>query len=229
MASIIDSFRETASDNLAFFKMGAFAIPLYFSYTNYVKNHSLDLLAYITLFFLFGFLIKTTSGVLNEKDTVLPPLNPFTLALAAAKGIIAVAPVAAISAFIANYFASIINIEPTVDIIMESILWLLVVAIGLTCFLMFVRREKIADAYNMKTISDKSADLMIAIIFFILQLVIVNIFTTVFIGYVLFVLFGLGPLLYFYIALAIVFNVGVSGHYLAQLQYEVLGYDRENL
>lgn len=232
MASIIDSFRETFSDNYAFPKLLVFAVPLYFSYDLYMKSNNnytaFTWLFSITLFFLFGFLVKVTSGVLNERNSVLPPLNPFQLALASTKGLIAIAPSAAVAILAADYFSSLINILAWVDITLKSVIWLLVVSIILTSFLMFVRREKITDAYNMKTLSDKAADLMVSLIFFILQLVIANVFTTAFIGYVILILFGVGPVLYFYVSLAVAFNIGVMGHYLAQLQYEILGYDREN-
>lgn len=233
MASIIDSFRDTFSDNAAFFKLIVFAIPIYISYDWYLKGSSetvaFDWLISITIFFLFGFMIQTTRRVLNEDESILPPLNPFKFAMSSIKGLLAIAPVSLGVAFLANYLSSFINLVGWLDVSLRVILWLLVIAISMTSFLMFVKRESIADAYNLKTLSDKAADLMVALIFFVIQLFFANLVTTAFLGYVLYILFGFGPILYFYISLAVVFNVGATGHYLAQLQYEILGYDRENL
>lgn len=231
MASIIDSFRGVLEDNLSFFKLLIFAIPIYFSIDLYLSgkdDNLLIILFLLTIFLLFGFLIRTTNGVLNEHDTILPPINVFKFAFSATKGLIAIAPSTVIAMAAAYYLGNMINLSPAFDIMVKSILWLLAASISLTSLLMYSRHEKITDAFNFKTISDKSADLLVGLIFFVIQIVIINFPTTILIGYVVTMLFGDGPILYFYIALAVVFNVGVTGHYLAQLQYEVLGYDREN-
>lgn len=230
MASILDSFRETFGDRLSFFKIIVFAIPIYFAYDQYLKAttdySNVFWLLSITIFFLLGFLVKTTSGVVNERDTVMPSLNPFKLAFSAIKAIIAVGPISAISIALANYFTSIINIIPWLDITLKWIIWLIVASVCITAFLMYVKRERISDAYNLKIISERSGDLMLGLIFFLLQLVVINVPTTLFIGYTLAVLFGVGPVVYGFLAYAIVFNIIVTGHYMAQLQYEILGLDK---
>lgn len=232
MASILDSFRETFSDRMALLKLIVFAIPVYYSYVLFLKsaqNPALFMWVFIfTIMLLFGFLIKTTSGVLNEAMTVMPSLNPFSLLFAAIKGLLAVGPAAFVSIWLANFVIPKINIIPWLDITLISVIWLVVIAIILTTFLMFVKRERILDAYNLKTLSDKSGDLMVGVIFFILQLVVINLPTTGFLAYTLIVLFGVGPVLYFFLAMALVFNIGVTGHYMAQLQYEVLGFDKNS-
>lgn len=227
MASIIDSFRETFGDNLSFVKFIVLAIPVYFCYSLFLTSKNdfsgFNFLLWTTIFFLFGFLIKTTNNVLNDKDTVLPPLNPFKLALASIKGIIAIGPLTLIVLSLANYVASLINIISWLDITLKTILWLTAAAISLTAFLLFVKDEKILDAYKLKVVFDKSGDLIIAIIVFLIQLLVANFIPVGFLAYTLIILFGIGPVLYFFLAYAIVFNVGVTGHYMAQLQYEVMG------
>lgn len=233
MASIIDSFRETFMDNMSFFKLLTFAVPLYFAHDLYLKNPQQPTGAFwiagITIFFLFGFLIKITGKVLNEGDSVLPFINPLKLAVVAIKGIVAIGPVTWIAVSIAGYVISKVNIIDWFNITFQVVVWLIVIGLALTSFLMFIKNGKIADSYNCKVLFNKSADLSVAIIFFIIQIIIVNLPTTVFIGYILLVLFGFGPLFYFFAAYAIVFNVAATGHYMAQLQYEVLGLDKDNL
>ena len=232
MANILESFKEVFSDRFSFFKLAVFAAPIYYCYSVVLKNPRAlsDVLwiIYLTIFFLLGFLIKTTGNVLNERDRVLPSLNPFTLAYSAIKGLIAIGPLSAISFGLANYAVSFIKIAPEVDMTMKTIIWLLAGAISLTSFLMFVKNEKISDAYNLKIISEKSPDLMVGVIFFLIQLVIINIPITGFLWYSLNILFGIGPILYAFGAYAIVFNVAVTGHYMAQLQYEILGLDKDD-
>lgn len=231
MASIIDSFKETISDSTAFYKIVVLSIPVYFSLDAFAKSEQdyswCIFLSAITLFFLFGVLIKVTSGVLNEQDTVFPPLKPLKIILSALKGFVAVTPISIFSIWLANYAVSFINIIPWLDITLKSVIWILVASVIMTVFLMFVSRESIKDAYNLKMLSDKSADLMVALIFYIIQIVLVNVVVVGFVGYSIVILFGFGPLFNFLISAALVFNIGLSGHYFAQLQYEVLGYDKD--
>ncbi|MEI8378344.1 MAG: hypothetical protein WCF95_07380, partial [bacterium] len=99
-------------------------------------------------------------------------------------------------------------------------------SIFLTSFLMFAKRERVSDAYNLKMLFKNAGDLIAGIIFFILLIIIINIPTTGFIGYMLFILFGFGPVLNFFLAIAIVFNIALTGHYMAQLHYDILQYDK---
>ncbi|MEI8128125.1 MAG: hypothetical protein WCG95_00780 [bacterium] len=232
MASIIDSFRETFSDNLSFLKISILSIPVYYSYQAYVnaKNDYSGFfwLASLTLFFLFGVLINVTNRVLNEQDSVFPSLNPFKLAFTSLKGIIAIGPLTWISCALANYICSSINIISWLDTTLKVIIWFVVAAIITTAFLMFATKEKITNAYNIKLLFDKAGDMIVVLVFFIFQLLVINLPTTVFIGYTLLVLFGFGPVLNAFIAIAFVFNIAVTGHYLAQVHYEIFSYEKIN-
>lgn len=235
MASIIDSFRETFGDNLSFLKIFVWAIPVFFSYQLYIISKTdytgFFILAVITVILLFGLLIKVTNGVLNQSDSVLPSINPFPLFLSALKGLLAILPYALISCFLANYLCSIINIIPLLDITLKTIIWLVAAAVIVTSLLMYTTRERILDAYKPKILFDKAGDAILMLLFFVIQLVVINIPTTAFIGYIVLVIFGiegsLGLIFDFYIAMVIVFNVAVTGHYFAQMHYELIGHSRD--
>lgn len=233
MASIIDSFRDVFSDNMSFFKILALAIPTYYSYDLYTKSKEdyglFFWVAGLTLFFMFGFLVKVTGNVINDRDRVLPPLNPLILALAGVKGIIAIGPVALIASLLATQACSFININPVMDYTLKSMVWLIVVAIVATSFLMFTPRENVFDAFDLRSLLAKAGDLIVSLIVFLLQLVLANIVTAGFIGYIIFLLFGAGPVLNFFLALVLAFNVGVAGQYLAQVHYEIFTYDKTSL
>lgn len=231
MASVIDSFRETFSDRFSFFKLVTLAIPAYYSYEVYLnskKNYDwFFFIAGLTVFFLFGFLISVTSNVINDKDTVLPSLNPFKLAFTSFKGLLALTPTTIIAVLLANYACSKINILPWLDITFKIIIWLVMSAIILTAFLMYTQKEKISDAYNLKFLFEKSGDLITAIIFFLIQLILINLLTGGFIGYTLFILFGFGHIFDFFCSLLLIFNIAVTGHYMAQVHYELF-YDKKD-
>lgn len=228
MASIVDSFREVFSDRLSLLKLIILAIPInytYYLYTNSKGDYlGFYLMFYLSLFILFGFLVKITNNVINERDFIFPSFNPFPIFLEAFKGILAILPVSLISCLLANYVCSFINIIPLVDITLKSAIWLVATSIIITSFLMFTTKNRIMDAFNIKMLFEKAGDLILMLIFFVIQLVVINIPTTAFIGYTLLILFGFGPLFDFYISLAIVFNIGVMGHYFGQLHYEAISY-----
>lgn len=230
MTSMLDSFKEVFADHLSFVKLVVFTIPLFYSYQMYLTTKTISSEVFwvlcITLFFLFGFLIEITNNVINENDTVLPVLNPLKIAFTAIKGLIAVGPSIAISCYLANYLSSTINTVPWLDNCFKTIIWLISTSIFTMAFLLFAQRKRILDVFNFKTASEKSGDLIIMILVFVLQLVLMNVPTTGFIGYTLFVLFGFGPVLNFFLAFALVFNIAATGHYLAQAHYEVLTFDK---
>ena len=231
MASVSDSFRENFTEHLALLKYLILTIPVYYAYNVYTQAKGdysyFSILAGIITFYLFGFLIKITHNVINEKIQLVPSLNPFPLALSALKGIIAIGPVCAISYYLANYILSllsgIINMPPVFGTI-QYIIWFVFATFIITSYLLFASKENILDAYNVKTLIDKSGDLILNLVFLILQIIFVNLITTVFICYVLSVLFGYGPFLTFFIVFFSVFNIGVIGHGLGQASCEVISY-----
>lgn len=230
MASIIDSFREVFSDKFSFLKILVFAAPTYYAYTLYVsaKGHYGGFwnVTIIILFFLLGFLVKVIGNVINERDSVLPSLNPFKLAVTSAKCIAAIAIPTIIPVFITNYICSLINIIPWLDYVIKSILWLIVASIILTSLLMFSTKERIQDVFKPKIIFDKAGDLILVIIVYLIQLIVINIPTTAFLGYTILVLFGFCPLFYIFLAYSLIFNISATGHYLAQIHYENFIYDK---
>lgn len=227
MASIIDSFRDVFTDKLSILKLVILAVPVYYSYQVYTQSKAgyggFFFVAGITLFFLLGFFIKIVNNMLVAANCVLPSLNPFKLGFVALKGILAILPVTLISVWLGNAVTSIIYIIPWLDTTLKVSIWLVVAAVIMTTLLMFCTKEKIKDVFNFKLLSKASGDMILALIFFVIQLLIINLPTTGFIGYTLKILFDYGPLFNFFIALAVVFNIAVSAHYMAQVHYELLG------
>lgn len=229
MASILDSFREVYSDSLSLMKIFILSIPVFYCYQLYGSaklNGNYDnffFISYVVLFFLLGCIIEITNNVINERDRILPSFNPLPLMLTSLKGLVAIGPSALISCLAAKFLIGYINIIFWLDITLKTVIWLVAVSIIITSYLMFAANKKILEAYNIRKIFQKSGDLIVSLIFFVIQLVIINIPTSAFIGYTLYVLFGLGFVLDAFIVFAAVFNIAVLGHYLGQVNYEVLG------
>ena len=92
---------------------------------------------------------------------------------------------------------------------------------------MFTTKKRILDAYNLSVLSLKAGDLIVVVLFYLLQLIIINIPTNAFIGYTLIVLFGFGPVFNAFLAIALVFNIVVTGQYLGQVHYENIIYNND--
>ncbi|MPN64296.1 hypothetical protein SDC9_212067 [bioreactor metagenome] len=133
-----------------------------------------------------------------------------------------------ISYFLANYILGYINIYTWVDTTFRVLVWGVVIAIVVTNLLMYAEKEKITDAFKYKILSEKAGDLLVSLIFYVIQLILMNLVTFAFVGYAVYMLFGIGPVLYAIIAYGIIFNVAATGHYMAQLEYETIGYNKED-
>lgn len=228
MASIIDSFKEVFSDRFSFLKLVVFTVPAYYAYQSFIQSKQ-DFTNFfwilgITLFFLVGFLIKATGNVINDGDSILPSLNPLKIAFTAVKSIVALGPVCYILYLVVNYIFTLMPVIPWVDITIKYLVVLLAVAIVSISLIMFAKRENILDAYNLKIIFKKAGDLILVIYFFMIQLFIINLIFIGFIGYTLFLLFGPGLILDFFILYSVVFNLAVTAHYLGQVDFEVISY-----
>lgn len=230
MSSIIDAFREVFGDRLAILKLTALTIPTYYSYILYVESqqraNNFMVIAVLTFLLVFGTMVEVTSNIINERTYVLPSLNPFKLVFSALKALIAMVPMVIIPYFIANFLCSMINIIPWLDVTLKSLIWLVVASVAVAGFLMYCVNEKIPEAYNFKVIYYKAGDLIVVLIFFILQFVLMNIPTTILIAYIIYVLFGYCPIFDFFVTFAIVFNILVTGHYLGQVHYETIVYNK---
>ena len=228
MASIIDSFRDVFTDRFSFLKILVFTIPIYYSYQLYLTSSADFTLLFwatgLTLFFLFGFLTKITHNVINDGESVLPSLNPLKLALTSIKAFAAIAPAAIFFGWLANYVCSFINIVQWGGLILKTLIWLVVASVIVTSFLMFTTKERIIDAFKIKVLFQKTGDLIVALIVFAAQFALINILIIGFIGYTIFILFGVGLILNFFLAFALVFNIIAIGQYMAQIHYEVFDF-----
>lgn len=226
MASIVESFKELSADRFVWFKIVVLSIPVYYSYQVYLQSkHDFTYFYWvvgITLFFLFGIIIKIANNVINTNNCILPSLNPLKLAFSAVKGLLAVGPTVIAFYLLANYLCSMIHIIPWLDITLKSLIWMVVSSFVLTSFLMFSARENILDAFHLKAFFEKAADLIVIILFFLLKLAFINLLINGFIAYVIFILFGFGPFFDYFVVIVVVLNICIIGHYMGQVHFENL-------
>lgn len=232
MASIKDAFEEAFQDNFAVLKYILFALPIFYCiYLYYAAVASKDFSGFwcmtsVTFLLLFGFLIKCTTNVRNGKDHVLPSFNIFNLLWAGFKGVIALGPSIAVNCFLASFIGSKVAQffpDPNIAGIFQGIIWAVFISVILTGYLLYSKKFKISDAYDFKTISNSCMDILIAVLFFIPQLLILNALIIGAVTYVFWVFLGIpNTFCTFFWCMALVFNLAVIGHYMAQIDYEAI-------
>lgn len=228
MASIVDSLNEAFLDSFAPVKLIGFAIPVYFAISSFMAGN-------LPMLYIWGsviavlFLALLTQGIYNvrrSKREILS-LNPFMLVKDLAMALVAIVPNAIV--WIGAGFLIVKNITIPIEvswaqITFECIVYIIVSSIVMTSYLSFAKTMKVPQAYNYKVIFDSCVDVLIAMLFFLFQLVLV-----------LIILFGPVVYLYsffkvpkthwtflFYASVVAVVSLSVSANYLAQIAYECI-------
>lgn len=231
MASIKDAFEESIQDHGALTKYFIFAIPVFICSILYSNADKQGLSAFwavsiVTFLLLFGFLIECTTNVRNGKDSILPSYNIISIFWSGIKGIVALGPSIAVNSIIAYFLCNLVQNyipESNTLIVFKFIIWGVFIAIMLTGYLCYARTFKIIDAYNFKTISDSSMDILVAVLFMIPQILIADAILIGPVTYIVWVFFGIPhPIATFYWSMCLIFNLAMCGHYLAQVAYEAI-------
>ena len=184
----------------------------------------------ITFLLLLGFFIKCTANVRNTETYVLPSLNIFELIWSGVKGTLALGPSIAINSYIAYFLCNLTAEylpESSILTIFQAVIKCIFASIVLTGYMCYSRNFKIADAYNLKAISKSSADIMIATLFMIPQLLLAAALLLLPVCYLLWLFWGTWhPISIFYYCIVFVFTLAMAAHYLAQIDFETI--DRED-
>lgn len=230
MASIKDAFEETLQEEHALAMYIIFAIPLFLCTKFLLEADKTGYFIITSLFasvLLIGFALKCTSNVRSGSNNVLPSFNIFPILWDGIRGIIVLAPLIIIAYtlefFIAGFLAKVIT-HPTTLRIFILITTGLCNSIVYTGYILFARRFRASDVYDFKTISTYCVDILIAVIFMKLQMILVNLIVAGPITYLIWIFFGIPhPVATFFWCVIAVFNLAIMGHYMAQIDYEVIG------
>ncbi len=245
MASIKDSIEEVSIEGFsAYIKFGGLGALLYYCIYLYLQNpNNLDgwfyLVSFVSYILLTGFLLKTTSNVKNGHDNILPSFNVFHLIGHGLKGLVALGPVVFVNLFLANKVGQFLvnlfegyGMESVVGTyIILSITYILFFSFIFTAYLLYASKFNITDAYNLRLISKYSMDIILPILFFIPQIIFVDILFIGAITYLFWIFMG-NPIennwcVWFWCA-AFIWNLAISGHYMAQLDYEIIDYSENS-
>lgn len=230
MASIKDAFEESLQDEHALMMYIIFAIPLFLCSKFLLEGDKTVYFigtALFTAILYIGFCLKCTSNVRSSSNVVLPSFNIFPLLWNGIRGIIVLAPLIIVAYtleyFIAGFLSNMIT-NPTTLQVFIAITTGLCNSIVYTGYILFARRFRATDVYDFKTISTYCVDILIAVIFMKLRMILVNLIIAGPITYLIWIFFGIPhPVATFFWCIIAVFNLAIMGHYMAQIDYEVIG------
>lgn len=233
MASIKDALEESINERGSLYKYIIFSIPLFYTYKLYLQgikgNFMFTIMAVISALLVIGIVVRCANNVMNYRDNILPTFNIFKLFWDAIVATLAISPWAALNTYIAvavtNNFIPMIPV-PWIATSAKFILYGVCGSIVLTAFMLYAKSKKVFDAYNLKIISDSCIDILIHIIWLVIQLAIVNGLIIGTITYLFWLFLGLeNDVLIFIWGMTVVLNAAMIGNYLGQMNYEALHHD----
>ncbi len=233
MASIKDAVEESISDDYAIVKYFLFAIPVFICYLLFAQGNMglFYFLGFLTGLMLISILISCINNVRNGQNYVLPTFNIFKFGVTAFKALFAVGPILGIGLFLGNLIARIQIPIPlaNIQLIYAIIVWLIIGSIIVTSLIIYAKTEHIKDAYNFGLISNTCIDILVAIIFYLPQLILVDVIIVGAAAYIFAITVGLNNPVFIYLCcMALIMNISVTGNYFAQLDYEIVPREENN-
>lgn len=234
MPSIIDSFEECLQGEHVIIKLIILAIPLFLC-TKFITDEP----DYFVITFLFtailytGFCLQCTSNTRTDNNTVLPSFNIFLLLFNGIRGIIVLTPLFIIAKFLGNFITGLLeNIITNTQLFQIYSIVVAGICYSIVCtgYILFARKFRARDVYNVKKIGTYCVDILIAVLFMELQVLIVTALVGGPITYLVWLFFGLPhPIATFIWCVILVFDLAIMSHYMAQIDYETIREDNDKI
>lgn len=228
MASIVDAFNDTFSDDILYAKFVIYAVPVYFCADLFIKGQmdSFYLWATIVGVLLFGLITKAIYNTRTNNKEILT-LNILSLIIPIIKSGVVIIPQAAVYYFIGNLITKNITIPfeiPHIQLIFNIIVWSVLAAIVFTSYISFAKGLSIKEGYNYLKVMPASVDMLVNMIFAIPQFAIANV---ILVGPVIYLFWFFHiPFMHWgfigFCSVLFIINISLAGNYFAQLSYELL-------
>ena len=227
MASIIDSLRNIVGDSAPFVKICFIAVFLFISYDVWGVD-TIPILAKFSIWavsflYFWGYILLTIHNTINTASVFMPNCFEFIQIFSGAfASLSALSPICIIGYFVFQYLSTSLTFEPIVNNIITSTVMLIIFSIFSIQFLLFAKKYKIKDAYNIKAIFEFSGDVFLQTLKI---LVFITLFTGIIgwsLGYITYTLFGYGQVFCYYITAYIVFTIMLIVQYYSQLYFEYI-------
>lgn len=176
--------------------------------------------------------MKCTYNVRSGNMTVLPSYNIIPVLWTGFVGLLVLAPAALggyfASKFIVSYAGNYVAAENILKII-EYICYAIFSSFVLTIYLLYTNKFKIKDAYNLNLISKYCIDILLAVVFMLIQVALIDSLILAPITYLIWIFFGIPhPVGTFFWCVVGVLNLAMLGHYMGQVSYEIIEIKEKN-
>lgn len=230
MASMKDAFDECTNEPGVIWKYVWFSLPVFgavYLYMEEIMGFWFWVCAILGLINIIGTMTRVANNCMNFRETTMPTYNPFTMLFDFIRTSIALLPAIALNGGITWYlttsiYPQYIAVEPVAKGV-TYVTYGLCAAILLTVFMLFAKRFRFSDPFDIQAISNSCIDVLIHTIWMLVQLVFVNAFTIGLVTYLFYVFIGMGNFLMWFVwAMGAIFNAALIGNYLGQLNHEAL-------
>jgi len=235
MASMMDALDETLQEPQSKLKIAIFTLPV-FAALFYYKAGKMDLfnICLVTsVIVLLGTLARVANNTMQSRDIRLPSWNIFTLIFDTIRTLIALTPALLINGYAAYYLITKAYTMISVEWVAQAatyITYAVCAAILVTVFMLYSKRFKFSDPFDIAAISDSCIDVLIQLIWMGIQLAVIDalIFGTITYLFYVFLDKNLTNWMVLYVwSMGVVFDVVLAGNYLGQLNHEAL-HQKEN-
>ncbi len=230
MASIMDALDETMQEPQAKLKLAIFTLPV-FAAVFFLKGGKMDMF-YLFLvpavIVLLGILTRVCYNVMQCKEVRLPTWNPFTLIFDTIRAGIALLPAAIINGAIVYYLTTKAFTMISVEWVAKAatyITYAVFVSIIVTVFMLYAKRFKMGDTWDIGAISNSCIDVLIQLIWMCVQVLFLDalIFGSLTYLFYVFIDKSLSNWMLLYVwSMCGVFSTMLIGNYLGQLNHEAL-------
>lgn len=234
MANIVDAFNDALTENMAYAKIGVFAIPVYIIANQFMVGNTSMLPLYSVIAGVL-FLALLTQGInnvrMNRREILT--FNFIKLGITLLKTIVVLVPQILIFGAIGYNLTTKVTIPidlPHVPLIYSILVWAIIFSIVLTSYLSYAKYLRVLQGFNYKLIFESCIDVLVSFIFFIPQLVLANVVLIGPVAY-LYSVFNL-PFDHWgfvaYCSAVFVINISILANYLAQASFEQIKGNNED-
>lgn len=234
MASIKDALEESLQDTYSWPKYIIYSIPAFLILNTVISGKSANWLLGAIIFSVIlylGFILNCTYNVRMGNDKVLPSFNILGVLWDGLKCFVALAPIVIIGYIASSMIIKLLPNYLPAGIVLNIFNFAVIaifISLILTGYLLYIKRFKILDAYNVKFIFQYSVDVMIAAFFMFFLIALVDVIIAAPITYVLWLFMGIpNPVAIFVWCMIGLLNVAMTGHYLAQIDYEIIPFNKD--
>ena len=229
MASIKEAYDSTIGESFTGLKLLLWAIPLSYCRDIVASGHYDFISGCIVAVFavlLLGFLAESANNASIKKEVLIPGINLLSMAYNGLKTILALGVYTAIAYFGGTFLCGLFDISAdhaVLDMTAKIIIWLLLIAIPASGFIIYLRKLSLIDAYNIKRLGQVMGDTFIMFSYLIVKLGILTTLVIGFISYLFWMFVGFDNYLISYIwSIAILYNLVIGVNYFAQYSEELI-------